>query len=214
MKKRLNVLCVLVFVIIGIGLMPFVYWMAVGMKAGYESSPERVRDIDAAMNAETVHLMPVGISHLEHGTIRNDVTGEQVALWPQNIAVSAGVDYPGWYDVVNTLATVLGVVAVIVVVVLFLKLILRVNRGYVFEWRNVRLLRWLGGIQLAASIVVTLLQIYGASVVSGQFRVSGYVTDYFSYVSVLELSIGMVALIAAEIFAIGLKMKEEQELTI
>ena len=109
MKKRLNVLCVLVFVIIGIGLMPFVYWMAVGMKAGYESSPERVRDIDAAMNAETVHLMPVGISHLEHGTIRNDVTGEQVALWPQNIAVSAGVDYPGWYDVVNTLAAVLGV---------------------------------------------------------------------------------------------------------
>lgn len=214
MKKRLNVLCVLVFVVIGIGLMPFVYWMAVGMKAGYESSPERVRDIDAAMNAETVHLMPVGISHLEHATIRNDVTGEQVALWPQNIAVSAGVDYPGWYDVVNTLATVLGVAAVIVVVVLFLKLILRVNRGYVFEWRNVRLLRWLGGIQLAASIVVTLLQIYGASVVSGQFRVSGYVTDYFSYVSVLELSIGMVALIAAEIFAIGLKMKEEQELTI
>ncbi len=214
MKKRLNVLCVLVFVIIGIGLMPFVYWMAVGMKAGYESSPERVRDIDAAMNAETVHLMPVGISHLEHGTIRNDVTGEQVALWPQNIAVSAGVDYPGWYDVVNTLAAVLGVAAVVVVVVLFLKLILRVNRGYVFEWRNVRLLRWLGGIQLAASIVVTLLQIYGASVVSGQFRVSGYATDYFSYVSVLELSIGMVALIAAEIFAIGLKMKEEQELTI
>ena len=49
---------------------------------------------------------------------------------------------------------------------------------------------------------------------SGQFRVSGYATDYFSYVSVLELSIGMVALIAAEIFAIGLKMKEEQELTI
>ena len=214
MKKRLNVLCVLVFVIIGIGLMPFVYWMAVGMKAGYESSPERVTDIDAVMNAETVRLMPVGISHLEHGTIRNDVTGEQVALWPQNIAVSAGVDYPGWYDVVNTLATVLGVAAVIVVVVLFLKLILRVNRGYVFEWRNVRLLRWLGGIQLAASIVVTLLQIYGASVVSGQFRVSGYATDYFSYVSVLELSIGMVALIAAEIFAIGLKMKEEQELTI
>ena len=214
MKKRLNVLCVLVFVIIGIGLMPFVYWMAVGMKAGYESSPERVTDIDAVMNAETVRLMPVGISHLEHGTIRNDVTGEQVALWPQNIAVSAGVDYPGWYNVVNTLATVLGVAAVIVVVVLFLKLILRVNRGYVFEWRNVRLLRWLGGIQLAASIVVTLLQIYGASVVSGQFRVSGYVTDYFSYVSVLELSIGMVALIAAEIFAIGLKMKEEQELTI
>ena len=214
MKKRLNVLCVLVFVIIGIGFMPFVYWMAVGMKAGYESSPDHVRDIDAAMNAETVHLMPVGIGHLEHGTIRNDVTGEQVALWPQNIAVSAGVDYPGWYDVVNTLATVLGVAAVIVVVVLFLKLILRVNRGYVFEWRNVRLLRWLGGIQLAASIVVTLLQIYGASVVSGQFRVSGYVTDYFSYVSVLELSIGMVALIAAEIFAIGLKMKEEQELTI
>ena len=214
MKKRLNVLCVLVFVIIGIGLMPFVYWMAVGMKAGYESSPERVRDIDAAMNAETVHLMPVGISHLEHGTIRNDVTGEQVALWPQNIAVSAGVDYPGWYDVVNTLAAVLGVAAVVVVVVLFLKLILRFNRGYVFEWRNVRLLRWLGGIQLAASIVVTLLQIYGASVVSGQFRVSGYATDYFSYVSVLELSIGMVALIAAEIFAIGLKMKEEQELTI
>ena len=114
----------------------------------------------------------------------------------------------------HTLSQLLAFATVVAVVVLFLKLIVRVNRGHVFEWRNVRLLRWLGGLQLVACIVVTAQQIYGASVVSSQFRVEGFAPDYFSYVSVLELSIGLVALIAAEIFAIGLKMKEEQDLTI
>lgn len=214
MKKRLNILCMMVFVVIGIGMMPLVYGMTLGAKAGLESAENGPHDLDAMVNAESVRLMPVGIHRLEHGSIRNELTGEDVTVWPENILVSTAIEYPGWYDVARTASRVLAFAAILAVVVLFLKLIVRVNRGHVFEWRNVRLLRWLGWLQLVACIVVTALQIYGAGVVNGQFRVRGYAPDYFSYVSVLELMIGLVALIAAEIFAIGLKMKEDQDLTI
>ena len=214
MKKRLNILCVMVFVVIGIGLMPLVYAMALGVNAGWASTEDGRNDIDAMISAESVHLIPVGVKRLEHSTIRNAMTGEDVVMWPENVHVSAAVDFPGWYGVARTLSQLMAFAAVVAVAVLFLKIIVRVNRGHVFEWRNVRLLRWLGGLQLVACTVVTMLQIYGASVVSSQFSVEGFAPDYFSYVSVLELSIGLVALIAAEIFAIGLKMKEEQDLTI
>lgn len=218
MKKRLNILCVLVFVAIGVGFLPFVYAMGLGLKMGWQhvgdTSTDWEQDFSQIVNAPQMHLMAVDADSLDFATVRNAVSGSEVRLWPGQCSVDVAVDYPAWFSATNTAVHLLSVVLLAVIVVLFLKLIVRVNRGQVFEWRNVRLLRWLGGIELAGSIVATTMQIYGASIVAGQFRISGFAPDYFSYISATELSIGLVALIAAEIFAIGLKMKEEQDLTV
>jgi len=214
MKKRLNILCVLVFVVMAIGTVPFAYALGLGFVMGMEQSGKPVSEIDRMAGAPQLYLMPGHVARVDHATVSNAVDGKAVAVWPESVSVDIAVDYPVWYKPVNIVVQVLGFAAVIAIAVLFLKLIVRVNRGSVFEWRNVRLLRWLGSLELAASIVLTAMQMYGASVVSSQFGVEGFTTDYFSYLSATELSIGLVALIAAEIFAIGLKMKEEQDLTI
>ncbi|MBQ9646482.1 MAG: DUF2975 domain-containing protein [Prevotella sp.] len=214
MKKRLNILCVLVFVAIGIGFLPFLYAMGLGVQMGVQGGDGAQAELNRMVNAEQVHLMPVQMTHLAHVTVDNLLTGEAVTVWPERIVADVEVSYPGWYTVLNTVCRYLVYVALVAIVVLFLKFIVRVNRGHVFEWRNVRLLRWLGGLELGGSIVTTMLQVYGAGIVGRQFALSGYAPDYFSYVSATELSVGLVALIAAEIFAIGLKMKEDQDLTI
>lgn len=214
MKKRLNILCALVFITVAIGFLPFFYAVGVGFQTGVEGNSSQSDELDEYVEATTVNLMPARFVGLDHGTITNKVTGESVDFWPERIAVDLPVSYPQWFMVVNNVSRYMVYALLIAIVVLFLRLIVRVNRGMVFEWRNVRLLRWLGAIELAGSIVTTIIQIYGASIVSKQFGVSGFVPDYFSYVSAMELTVGLVALIVAEIFAVGLKMKEEQDLTV
>ena len=215
MKKRLNILCLLVFVAVAIGFIPVVYGLGLGFSAGLTSGESGdVSTLEQMVSAEAVNLMPVGAGELSAGTIRNELSGDTVAIWPERIYVGGTIGYPAWFEWAYGACRLLAAMSLLVIVVLFLKLIVRVNRGRVFEWSNVRLLRWLGGIELVASIVTTVFQIYGASLASGQFAVKGFAPDYFSYISVMELTIGLVALIVAEIFAVGLKMKEEQELTI
>ncbi len=216
MKKRLNILCLLVFVAIAIGFIPVFYGIGQGFMAGFTNYEQdgTPTELEQMMQAEPVNLMTVSTADLASGSIRNEVTGDTVKLWPERVYVGTPIHYPGWFSWMYSTCRLLAVVALLVIVVLFLKLIIRVNRGRVFEWSNVRLLRWLGGIELAASVITTIFQIYGAALLSEQFAVRGFAPDYFSYISTMELSVGLVALIVAEIFAVGLKMKEEQELTI
>ena len=85
----------------------------------------------------------------------------------------------------------------------FVRFILRVNHGEVFTWTNVDLLRTVGW-----CIVVTTTVM--CSVIS------------FSSINLLEawtdgisiIADGVFILIMAEVFSIGLKLKEEQDLTI
>ena len=216
MKRRLNILCGLVFAVIAIGLIPVFYSFGMGFGAGFheDKAGDDTNDLEQMLNAQTVHLCPSRMDSLQSGTIRNAVSGEEVHFWPERVMADVVVDYPTWYVTTDKVMLFLAAAALIAILVLFLKLIVRVNKGRVFEWKNVRLLRWLGSIIFIASLLTTLLQIYGASVINEQFAVNGFKPDYFSYVSVMELTVGLVALIVAEIFAVGLKMKEEQELTI
>lgn len=215
MKKRLNILCVLVFVVVAFSFIPVLYGLGLGAGAGIaEANGSDTSSLDKMIAAEPVNLMPISSLELTAGSIRNEVTGQEVSLWPERVYVGESIHYPVWFSWLNGICKVLTAFALLVIIILFLKLIVRVNRGRVFEWSNVRLLRWLGGVVLAASIITTIFQICGASMASSQFAVKGFAPDYFGYISTMELAVGLVALIVAEIFAVGLKMKEEQELTI
>ena len=85
----------------------------------------------------------------------------------------------------------------------FIRFILNVNRDKVFVWENIPLLRWTGwGILIPSAIFATydLLEHTPADKVYNQ-TMDGFIFSLF-------------CLIVAEVFAIGLKLKEEQDLTI
>ena len=96
-------------------------------------------------------------------------------------------------------------VAILVVIsfVNFIKFIPNVNNDKVFVWENVPLLRWSG-----RGMLIGLIWLFVFSL-----PMQGSIGKFFyDYTDSLILSVFI--LIVAEVFAIGMKIKEEQDLTI
>ena len=92
--------------------------------------------------------------------------------------------------------------------------ILRPGQGVIFNWKNVRRLRRLGVLLIIGFVCTFLLAFLSFHNVEKVFSVTGYSLSMADMVHITSLVLGISALIVAEVFAIGLKMKEEQELTI
>ena len=112
----------------------------------------------------------------------------------------------GWG--IDLLLIVLAIVVVyfgIRATVSFIRFILNVNRDKVFIWENVRLLRWTGWGFL---IVILCMSVHDLIVHIPLEKI------YHDYAPMSDLTFGVFCLIVAEVFAIGLKLKEEHDLTI
>ena len=85
----------------------------------------------------------------------------------------------------------------------FVRFILNVNHGEVFTWANVDLLRTVGWCTVVPVVIIF-------AILSPDFE-----NIWFSCADAISVIIdGIFILIMAEAFAIGMKLKEEQELTI
>ena len=101
------------------------------------------------------------------------------------------------------IAEMCAVVAALVSFFSFVRFILNVNHDKVFEWKNVVLLRLTGVGLLIVAIIAS----------ADEYFTSSSLTEvYDNYFGILIFSV--FNLIVAETFAIGLKLKEEQDLTI
>lgn len=85
----------------------------------------------------------------------------------------------------------------------FVRFILNVNRDKVFVWDNVPLLRWSGWGILIPTVVFTIHDL-----------LTHVPTDKIYDSSIDNFVFGLFCLIVAEVFTIGLKLQEEQDLTI
>ena len=85
----------------------------------------------------------------------------------------------------------------------FIRFIRNVNRDQVFTWENVSLLRWSGWGLLGIDVAMILFD-----------AIEGFSLSYIYQEDTNDLIFGVFILIVAEAFAIGLKLKEEQDLTI
>lgn len=115
--------------------------------------------------------------------------------------------------VAQVLSGLLAILAVIASTVLFVQLIVSINKSDIFNWKNVRRLRWLGVTLLLSFISEAVPALMNDYELSSVFSLSGYSMET-SIDSVMLVILGLVSLIVGEVFAIGLKMKEEQDLTI
>ena len=91
----------------------------------------------------------------------------------------------------------------IALIVNFVKFILNVNRNKVFTWKNVSLLRWYG-ISMLVTVACTPIMVFAFNMNIGN--------DWtYLFENIFE---ALFALIVAEVFCIGIKLQEEQNLTI
>lgn len=116
-------------------------------------------------------------------------------------------DYVSAYEFFGgLLIVILGVACFYLIIrslVSLVRFILNVNRDEVFVWQNVSLLRWAGWGLLIPYIIIIVSELLNHVPIR-----QIYIEDSDS------LIFGVFCLIMAEVFAIGLKLKEEQDLTI
>ena len=88
-----------------------------------------------------------------------------------------------------------------------------VEKSVVFSWKNVRRIRFMSIGFILLFIAEAMNSIYYSYIASSLIKVSDYSIIKGSF-NLSFLVISMVTFILAEIFAVGLRLKEEQELTI
>lgn len=104
------------------------------------------------------------------------------------------------------LIVILGIACIFLIIrslIAFIRFILNVNRDKVFVWENVPLLRWTGWGLLSATVMIAIYDLVEHTPVD---RIYNETMDDFIF--------SVFCLIMAEVFMIGLKLQEEQDLTI
>lgn len=218
MKKRLNILCVLVFIVLGLSLYTTGYQFGAGMVAGVNLAKEQHKESEKcngamlAGNFRFVDVVPT-TAMLHPDSIINTQTKENVPVMYTQIAVCIGKKLDLSYLLINGVCSLMNMLLTVSALIIFIMIILSINKSRIFEWKNVRRLRWLGWLLIVSFLFYLIPQVINYWGLKEVFSLEKYIIAPLG-VQTTDLLLGLACLIVAETFAIGLKMKEEQDLTI
>ncbi len=215
MKKKLNLFCVLIFVVIACDLLSMSNVFITGFKSGMRHGTEKRNITETTPNKYCyVSLLPVEMSQATAQTVVDNGSGRKQRAWPTQLIVPVEGKtnvFAAIFKMVYTLA--FGVLA-LAALVAFVYFVRNVNKDNIFTHGNVNLLRVMGWCLFGAGVITTADGWYDAYMAQQTFSLSGYVVDYSSTADLTNIIFGLFSLVIAEAFAIAHKMKEEQELTI
>ena len=216
MKKRLNLLCICIIVSLALSTSMvfsiFCQITANGFKVGMEAAKTGI--MPQMPNYTMAFTLPTNLLE-KAGTVENIKTGADVAIAP----IISMIEIPkaeenNSLSALTVILNCLMIIGAIYALVQFFKLIRNINRNNIFDWQNVKHLRKLGWTLLctfAGYFGTVLIANYQVSQVLELRGCEFSITFAFADSTFI---LGFTALLVAEIFAIGLRMKEEQELTI
>ena len=214
MKRRLNILCLVVMLVLSYSVLEQGYYIFLGAKMGAQTGLElgkKGSDIAAykeLMNLKVVNLIPSSMESFDF------FSRSYVPAAYSSLMVSVDSHDSVGKVVAKYLLIYLHLGFSLWAVVLFIRLIISINKSDIFNWRNVRRLRRLG-MALVVSFCCTFASSYLDFIgIDTVFSLHGYELSLSELVSTTTLVLGLCSLIVGEVFAIGLKMKEEQDLTI
>ena len=224
MKKKFNLYCGLLIaaIVFGIGLtmVQTGYQMYTGGKAGWELAKKEqangvkrdpfwgMKMINEMAPVQMMRKNPLEITD----SIVNEKTGEKMGFMPV-VAVVWSKDAGNRMQMIQTIGD-FNWVFIIIFWIAFIKLIIAVNKGKIFEKSMETQLAW-GGWSVFGMYVlgwVTQLTNHFLNVQTFEFADYNHMIIQFPDTALLYSAFGM--LLMGQIFKIGRQMKEEQELTI
>lgn len=218
MKRRLNILCAIVLLVMSWSVLSTLYYMGLGASAGLQAALKGGPTKEKMANINAVGLVPKQLENvniwLSLDSVQNEKTEQQVPVVYTGMVVFTDTAADTWEKVLSSVIGLLIPLILVGAVVLFIQLIIAINRSDIFNWRNVRRLRWLG---------ILLIVAFGCSLFSEYLllenlrevlSIPGYELTFSEASRITNLVLGLCSLIVGEVFAIGLKLKEEQDLTI
>lgn len=216
MKTKLNLLCICVLIGVFLSTSTAISIVVQSGIAGYKAGIESVKrgeDLKVP-NYKMICTLPSNLL-AKPGSVTNLKDSSQVAIMP----IVSLVEVPkesnsAMLGALNSILCLLAAIIGLFSVIQFYKLIRNINRGDIFSWKNVKFLRKLGW-----ALIVMFICSFGI-ILLGNYEAAQVVTlNGCKYSNTFAFSeptfiLGAIALLVAEVFAVGLKMKEEQDLTI
>ncbi len=229
MKKKFNIYCGLLIaaIVFGIGIHMFetCYHMYTGGKAGIEAARkgrtmgakhQPFESLQRVYRMTGVEMMPKGEHIMDFATgdsIVNLKTGEKMP-----ILIASGIVLPenGNSSRMIVMQGIghLGFFLIIVFLVAFIKLVVTVNKGGIFEKSMERQLAWGGWAVFGMYVLGWISTLYNYILNMQEFEFEAYNIEILQKPDIALLYSAFGMLLMGQIFKIGRQMKEEQELTI
>jgi hypothetical protein len=198
MKHKMNLLCVVIFI--------FTVLMPVAEFSGafFSSNDE--------LKLTEVDVYPTHIGDDNSFRMKDVKTGKDVKAWAKSVMIeveeSAVKERSGWYHVMLLPLPIIAFVTWFMFYVFFIKFVIAINKGEVFTWKTISLLRKAGWAWLISQVSGIALLFFA----KGETTLMGYATDYSKIIEdIPDLLTGLLLLMMAQIFSIGLRQKEELE---
>ena len=228
MKKRLNLLCAIVLLVLGWSVVETGYYMVRGAAEGFrqgwnyaeaeekaketgEPMPEHLREMQ---HSKYISLLPPMLSEPGGKMLPDSVYNERTHTYIPAAYASLTVSVDSGSPWTRALLGMLVLIANIWALVVFIRLVISINKSDIFCWRNVRRLRRLGVLLVVAWTCAWLSEWIELQALRQALSIPHYELAMTDAVDRISLLLGLCALIVGEVFAIGLRMKEEQDLTI
>ena len=218
MKRRLNIFCLMIFVVLCYSLYMSFYQFGSGFVTGLNLAKGEKEKMKANQTSlfqsdfRLIDVVPEG-ALWKPDSVLNAKTGKQVPMMHSQMVVRVNEQMNVSQLVVNAACAIINILLMIAAVVFFVLLMLNINNSRIFEWQNVKFLRFLGRLLTLSFVADLIPQILNYSDLKALFALENYMISPFE-AKVTNLLLGIACLIVAEIFAIGLRLKEEQDLTI
>lgn len=187
-----------------------------GFKAGidaYEQGAAGVEKLDVTY--KMIGTMPTDVITNETATAINEKDGSTVSILPFISMIGIPNEKADATDsIFLSLLDWMVIICCIYAIVQFVKMIRNIHRNIIFDWANVKRLRRLGLsliLCFCCSLVTFAINNHLVSQVISLKDCDFSIAFQFSDPTLL---IGFTSLLFAEIFAIGLRLKEENDLTI
>ena len=218
MKRGLNILCVLVVLVLSFSIFQYIQVLGGAFMDGFNAGLEQQDAIMGGEDMKHIAMIPVAVNPDKFGvytdSVYNTMSGEYVPMHYSRILLELDTKPTAYQLFMQYLSGIAIIIAKIFAIFWFVKLIVCINKGTVFCWKNVSLLRKLGVALIIAFIFDLIASLLYAPAVSELFAMEGYRIAFLELISSVNLVLGLVSFIVAQVFALGLRMQEEQELTI
>ncbi|MDM8153900.1 DUF2975 domain-containing protein [Bacteroides gallinaceum] len=216
MKKRLNLICLGIVLAVLVSMSFLFSTFYYGFKAGidaYEQGAAGVEKLDVTY--KMIGTMPTDVITNETATAINEKDGSTVSILPFISMIGIPNEKADATDsIFLSLLDWMVMICCIYAIVQFVKMIRNIHRNIIFDWANVKRLRRLGFsliLCFCCSLVTFAINNHLVSQVISLKDCDFSIAFQFSDPTLL---IGFTSLLFAEIFAIGLRLKEENDLTI
>ena len=216
MKKRLNLICLGIVLAVLVSMSFLFSTFYYGFKAGidaYEQGAAGVEKLDVTY--KMIGTMPTDVITNETATAINEKDGSTVSILPFISMIGIPNEKADATDsIFLSLLDWMVIISCIYAIVQFVKMIRNIHRNIIFDWANVKRLRRLGFsliLCFCCSLVTFAINNHLVSQVISLKDCDFSIAFQFSDPTLL---IGFTSLLFAEIFAIGLRLKEENDLTI